>query len=75
MLGLRQRQIITEVSKNEIVAVYNINKLPFKSAAELLTDSLLLAFDRDCAVGTGSGMGGVLSLSLSTALRVAIVLL
>ena len=55
--------------------MYCVNKLPFKSAAELLTDSLLLAFDRDCAVGTGSGMGGVLSLSLSTALRVAIVLL
>lgn len=55
--------------------LYNVNLLPFKSAAELLTDSLLLAFDRDCVLGTGSGIGGVLSLSLSIALRVAIVLL
>lgn len=55
--------------------LYNINKLPFKSAAELLTDNLRLAFDRDCALGTGSRIGGVLSLSLSIALRVAIVLL
>jgi hypothetical protein len=47
---------------------------PLISAAVLLTDSLLLALDRDCAVGAGAGMGGVLSLSLSMALRVARVL-
>jgi hypothetical protein len=47
---------------------------PLISAAVLLTDSLLLALDRDCVVGAGSGMGGVLSLSLSMALRVARVL-
>jgi hypothetical protein len=50
---------------------------PLISAAVLLTDSLLLALDRDCVVGAGLGMGGVLwlsLLSLSIAVRVARVL-